>query len=164
VVVVPSTEVHPQVNQDLLYPVDLRGEIDQLQQWLAPVRDQAVARATGAGADAERTQARLWAAFDDLEETFAESRYLLGRQLTLADVQLFVTLVRYDQQVGTDGQAGPPLSAWPQLWAYARELYQQEAFRAVVRLETLAAKRSTLNWEAPVDRAGIGWSVRRLVG
>jgi len=131
-----------------LYPADLRGEIDELERWLRPAVNQGVGIAAGDGDEAAAARAGVQAAFDQLERTFAESRYLLGDRLTLADVRLFVTLVRYDRQANASGRVGPPLSELPNLWDYARELFQQKAFRDTTRFDSFRPRSG----EAAVDR------------
>ena len=139
-----------------LYPEDLRQEIDELERWLLPTVNQGVSAAAGQGADAEAAQAGVRAAFAVLEKTFANSRYLLGDRLTLADVRLFVTLARYDLQANATGRVGPRLPELPNLWAYARDLYQQDAFRATTRFETFAGPTGFVaaDWNEPADRSG----------
>jgi putative glutathione S-transferase len=141
-----------------LYPADLRTEIDELERWLLPALNQGVHRAAGEGPEAETARATVLRAFATLEKTFAESRYLLGERLTLADVRLFVTLARYDSQANAGGRVGPHLPELPHLWAYARDLYQQDAFRATTRFETFGAGRPAVaapEWDRPVDRGRV---------
>jgi glutathionyl-hydroquinone reductase len=137
-----------------LYPAELRLEIDELERWLLPAVNQGVHRAAGEGEDADVARAEVQTAFAALEKTFAESRYLLGDRLTLADVRLFVTLARYDLQANAAGRVGPHLPELPNLWAYARDLYQQDAFRATTRFETFSATAPLADWNEPVDRSG----------
>lgn len=141
-----------------LYPDDLRTEIDELERWLLPALNQGVHRAAGEGVEADAARAGVREVFATLEKVFASSRYLLGDRLTLADVRLFVTLARYDLQVNAAGRVGPRLPELPHLWAYARDLYQQDAFRATTRFETFTTSTSpavvaaVAAWAQPVDR------------
>jgi putative glutathione S-transferase len=142
-----------------LYPADLRGEIDELERWLLPTVNQGVHRATGVGDDAENARAGVRAAFETLDGLLADSRYLLGARLTLADVRLFVTLARYDLQPKVVERIGLPLRELPNLWAYARDLYQQDAFRSTTRFSAfIPANERSLQipgWDEPVSRAQI---------
>lgn len=141
-----------------LYPAELRPEIDELERWLLPAVNQGVHRAAGEGSDAATARAEVQSAFAVLEKTFAGSRYLLGDRLTLADVRLFVTLARYDLQANATGRVGPRLPELPHVWDYARDLYQQDAFRATTRFETFTAApgatAAIADWDQPVDRSG----------
>lgn len=89
-----------------------------------------------------RSQEAYEQAFDDLferleeaESILAKSRYLLGDQLTLADVRLWTTLVRFDPvYVGHFKCNKKRLRDYPNLWNYTLELYQMDAFRETTNL------------------------------
>ena len=73
--------------------------------------------------------ARVFAALDDLDQRLATRRYLLGDAITEADVRLWVTLARFDPVYVTHFKANlRRLVDYPNLWPYARDLYQQPAF------------------------------------
>jgi len=112
-----------------LYPPDLRDEIDELDRWLGPAVNQGVYRAIGASGQSVQARSRLQDAFGRLDRRLANSRYLLGNRLTLADVRLWVTLVRYALPVGGTRRIGAQLSQYGALWAYAQNLYEHEAFQ-----------------------------------
>ena len=70
------------------------------------------------------------AALAELDHRLAGRRLLFGSQLTEADVRLWPTLARFD--TGYNPLAGVSerrLTSFPNLWAYARDLYQRPAFR-----------------------------------
>ncbi|HST86705.1 MAG TPA: glutathione S-transferase C-terminal domain-containing protein [Kineosporiaceae bacterium] len=142
-----------------LYPADLRGEIDELERWLLPTVNQGVHRAIGVGEDAENARAGVRAAFETLDGLLADSRYLLGARLTLADVRLFVTLARYDLQPKVAERIGLRLSELPNLWAYARDLYQQNGFRSTTRFSAFVPANGPgveiPDWDEPVSRSRI---------
>jgi glutathionyl-hydroquinone reductase len=141
-----------------LYPADLRGEIDELERWLLPRFNRGVTRAAEDTDRARSARAGVGAVLTQLEETFGNSRYLLGDRLTLADVRLFVTLVRYDAKANATGRVGPRLTEVPNVWAYARDLFQQDAFRNTTRFDTFTASVrsepvvSVADWNEPVVR------------
>jgi putative glutathione S-transferase len=85
------------------------------------------------------TAGRLLATFRDLNARLARRRYLLGDAITVADVRVWVTLVRYDAGPNAHGAIGPKLSAYPHLWRYARELYSRPAFRTTTDFAAFAA-------------------------
>lgn len=109
-----------------LYPDELRAGIDELDAWILPEVNQTAHLALGDGAQAAEAGRVLRSAFDRLEERLGTRRFLLGDQLTLADVRLWVTLVRYDAGAARTG--APRLAEHPVLWGYARELYAVPAF------------------------------------
>ena len=81
-----------------LYPDALRAEIDEVNDWVYTDVNNGVYRCGFAGKQAsyERAYDRLFAALDRLEERLTDRRYLVGDQITEADVRLFTTLVRFD--------------------------------------------------------------------
>lgn len=71
--------------------------------------------------------------FDQLEvfdSRLAHQPYLLGESITLSDILLFVRLVRFDVvYYYKDKLNQKPLTAFPNLWAYAKRLYHLPAFK-----------------------------------
>jgi glutathionyl-hydroquinone reductase len=135
-----------------LYPPDLRDEIDELDRWLGPAVNQGVYRAIGVGGEAGRARVVLQDAFGRLDHRLANSRYLLGDRLTLADVRLWVTLVRYDVPAGGVQRIGGQLSQYRYLWAYAQHLYEQNAFQRTTDPSTFRAGRGLLDGRVPAVR------------
>ncbi len=128
-------------------PAARRREIDELDDWLGPVVNHGVGTASGTGEAADLARRRLHDAFAELDRQLAARRYLLGDQLSEADVRLWVSLVRYDPS------AEPGLAAYPNLWAYARDLYQLPAFRDTTDISSFPHAGVTLpDWDAPHRR------------
>jgi putative glutathione S-transferase len=72
---------------------------------------------------------RLWDAMDWLESRLDNQRYLMGDTITEADVRLFTTLVRFDPVYHGHFKCNRnKLSEMPNLWAYARDLFQTPGF------------------------------------
>ncbi|MGN1023419.1 MAG: glutathione S-transferase, partial [Lachnospiraceae bacterium] len=70
-----------------------------------------------------------------------DRRFLLGDFVSEADVELFVSLVRFD--AGYSRQLGAVkhrLVDYPNLWGYARDLYQIPAFWQNVDWESIIAR------------------------
>ena len=110
-----------------LYPRELRAEIDALDTDIYERLNNGVYRAGFATAqDAyEEAVTALFATLDELEARLGRQPYLIGERLTLADVRLFTTLVRFDPvYVGHFKCNRRRLADYPNLFAYARELYQ----------------------------------------
>lgn len=117
-----------------LYPPSLRREIDELEAWIRPEVNQG-------GNEA----------FARLDQRLAETRFLLGAQVTLADVRLWVTLVRYDAGAARSGASR--LAEHPALWAYARELYALPAFTRTTDFSSFGGTAEVrAQWEEPTDR------------
>ena len=74
----------------------------------------------------ERAVDILFARLDWLEQRLTTQRYLVGGQLTEADVRLFTTLARFDAvYVGHFKCNLRRLVDYPNLWGYARDLFQR---------------------------------------
>ncbi len=114
-----------------LYPEPLRAEIDALNDRVYASVNNGVYRCGFAGTQEAYDVAvgDLFSTLDELEERLAGRRYLFGDQITEADVRLWVTLARFDSVYITHFKANiRRLVDYPNLWAYARDLYQQPAF------------------------------------
>ena len=80
--------------------------------------------ATSQGAYEEAYDA-LFARLDWLEERLTDRRFLCGDRLTLADVRLFTTLVRFDAVYHTHFMCNHKLiREYDNLWPYLRDLFQ----------------------------------------
>ncbi len=134
------------------YPVEHRAEIDELDRWLGPTVNHGVSRA----ATDQDARAALLDAFDILDVRLTNQRYLLGSEITEADIRLFVTLVRYDVQANADHVINPGLAEYPQLWAYARDLYAHPAFGATTDFSSFAAPGVAIpDWQRPSGRESL---------
>lgn len=130
------------------YPEHLRDEIEALDAQLGPDVNQGISVAGGDGPGAPQARERLLARFAELEERLSGSRFLLGDQLTEADVRLWVSVVRYDAEHNVGGRIGPALPHWPALWRWGRELYALPAFRSTTRFASFTGPGAVqLEWE-----------------
>ncbi|MBT2208406.1 glutathione S-transferase family protein [Actinomadura sp. NEAU-AAG7] len=114
-----------------LYPVELRPEIDELNDLVYRTVNNGVYRAGFATAQDAYEEAfdALFATLDGLEERLAGRRYLLGDAVTEADVRLYPTLARFDAVYYSHFKCNlRRLADYPNLWGYARDLYSIPAF------------------------------------
>jgi glutathionyl-hydroquinone reductase len=114
-----------------LYPERLRAEIDVLNDVVYTTVNNGVYQCGFATTQQAYDTAvtALFATLDDLERRLAGRRYLFGGQITEADVRLWVTLARFDSVYVTHFKANVRrIVDYPNLWAYARDLYQNPAF------------------------------------
>ena len=115
---------HPQVD---LYPADLREEIDALNERVYHRVNNGVYRAGFAMTQDAYEEAfhELFAELEALDDLLGRRRYLAGDRITEADWRLWVTLLRFDAVYYVHFRCnGRMLKDHPNLWAYARELYQ----------------------------------------
>jgi putative glutathione S-transferase len=155
-----------------LYPEPLRAEIDEVNALVYADVNNGVYKAGFATTQAayEAAVTALFARLDWLEARLAGRRYLVGGQLTEADVRLFTTLARFDAVYHYHFKCNlRRLTDYPALWGYARDLYQRPAFGETVDLDHIKrhyyVTHERLNptrvvplgplvdWDAPHDRA-----------
>ncbi len=121
-----------------LYPEELRPEIDALNEVVYASVNNGVYRCGFARSQQAYTEAvtELFRVLDELEQRLAGRRYLLGPDLTEADVRLWVTLARFDVVYYSHFKASVRrLADYPNLWAYARDLYSIPAFRSTTNFD-----------------------------
>lgn len=114
-----------------LYPVELRGEIDALNEILFHEVNNGVYKAGFARSQQayEEACSLVFNRFDILEERLSHSRYLFGDRITESDIRLYVTLARFDIAYYNGFRVNKKmLKDYPNLWGYARDLYQQPGF------------------------------------
>lgn len=114
-----------------LYPVALRGEIDSLNAWILRNINSAVYAVGNVETQTELETAVhvVFGSLDEIEKRLSTNRYLHGDALTESDVRLWVTLARLDVvHHGLYRTNLRKLTDYPNLWSYARELYQIPAF------------------------------------
>jgi len=114
-----------------LWPVDVRDEMESVMERVFTDVNNGVYRCGFAGSQEayEKAFDRLWAAIDWLEERLADRRYLMGESITEADVRLFTTLARFDAVYHGHFKCNrQKLTELPNLWGYARDLYQTRSF------------------------------------
>jgi glutathionyl-hydroquinone reductase len=109
------------------YPKALRGEIDAVNDRVFERVNNGVYKSGFARSQAAYDEAvtALFETMDELEQRLARQRYLAGDRITEADWRLFTTLVRFDPvYVGHFKCNLRRLVEYPNLWPFARELYQ----------------------------------------
>jgi glutathionyl-hydroquinone reductase len=114
-----------------LYPEALRAEIDEVIEPIFRNVNNGVYRCGFAGSQEAYEEAydTLFAELDRLSARLANQRYLVGEQLTEADIRLFTTLVRFDAVYHGHFKCNRnKLAEMPVLWAYARDLFQTPGF------------------------------------
>jgi glutathionyl-hydroquinone reductase len=155
-----------------LYPQPLRDEIDRVNERVYGTVNNGVYRAGFAKTQEAYDEAftQLFESLAWLEELLGEGRYLAGEQITEADWRLFPTLVRFDTVYYLHFRCnGRRIVDHPNLWAYARELYQRPGIAETVAMyeikthyytthDSLNPKRIVpagpldLDWSAPHGR------------
>lgn len=116
-----------------LYPDELADDIDALDEWILPQVNR------GSGRELQQ-------ALERIDRILGRDAFLLGDRLTLADIRLWVTLVRHDAAAARTG--APRLSELPALWNYARALYAIPAFTRTTDFDSFGGAAVKADWEA----------------
>ncbi|MEZ5085367.1 MAG: glutathione S-transferase C-terminal domain-containing protein [Tessaracoccus sp.] len=114
-----------------LWPADKRGEMEEVMRRVYTEVNNGVYRCGFAGSQQAYDEAydRLFTTLDWLEERLGRTRYLMGETITEADVRLFTTLVRFDPVYHGHFKCNRnKLTEMPNLWGYARDLFQTPGF------------------------------------
>ncbi len=154
-----------------LYPEALRPEIDRLGEELFENVNNGVYKAGFATTQRAYEEAfdALFKTLDDLERRLSTRRYLVGHQLTEADIKLFPTLVRFDAVYFGHFKCNlRRLVDYPNLWGYTRDLYSRPGFGDTVDFDhikrhyyathdninptRIVPKGPDLDWTAPHKR------------
>ena len=155
-----------------LYPEALRPEIDEMSAILYTDVNDGVYKAGFATTQTayDDAFAVLFARLEWLEDRLSRRRYLLGDQLTEADIRLYPTLARFDAvYVGHFKCNLRRLVDYPNLWGYARDLYSRPAFKETTNFDHIkrhyycthpqinpsgvVPKGPLVDWDEPNDRS-----------
>lgn len=121
-----------------LYPEALRPEIEAVNQLIYKDVNNGVYKSGFASSQSayETAVSALFDRLDWLEERLAKQRFLVGSQLTEADIRLFTTLARFDAVYFVHFKCNlRRLVDYPNLWAYARDLYQRDGIGETVNFD-----------------------------
>ena len=121
-----------------LYPAPLRPEIDAINAVVYEHVNNGVYKAGFAASQETYEQAfdALFRTLDELEARLGRQRFLVGDRVTDADICLFPTLARFDAVYHGHFQCNlRRLVDYPNLWGYARDLYQRPAFGETVNID-----------------------------
>lgn len=121
-----------------LYPEALRAECDLVNERVYNTVNNGVYRAGFASTQKAYEEAvfPLFESLDWLEERLSRSRYLVGEQMTEADLRLAMTLFRFDPvYVGHFKCNLKRIVDYPNLWAYTRDIYQTPGIAETVNFD-----------------------------
>ena len=140
-----------------LYPAQLRDEIDEIEALIYDTVNNGVYKAGFSTSQRvyEREVRALFETLDMLEERLATQRYLVAsEQPTEADWRLFTTLARFDAVYYVHFKCNVRrLVDYPNLWAYARDLYQSHGIADTVRLDQI--KRHYYTTHPQINPSGL---------
>ena len=131
-----------------LYPEELRNEINDFNDWLFPNINNAHYRMAFCQSITAYEEAfeDYFAAMDQLEERLSKNRFLFGDYVTDSDVRFFVTLARFDTSYYRNlGPLKHRVVDYPNIWGYARDLYEIPAFKNNTYFKDFAKGRGDKN-------------------
>jgi putative glutathione S-transferase len=121
-----------------LYPVDLRPEIDQLNNYIYEQVNDGVYRAGFATSQSAYEQAvrYLFNALDVLDSRLSTQRYLFGSSPVETDWRLFVTLIRFDAVYHGHFKCNiRRIVDYPNLFGYLKDLYQYDGVAETANMD-----------------------------
>ena len=121
-----------------LYPAHLRPEIDSVNALIYEDVNNGVYKAGFAASQSayEAAVLPLFARLDWIEDRLGSRRYLIGEEITEADIRLFTTLVRFDAVYFGHFKCNlRRVVDYANLWRYARDLYQRPGFGDTVNFD-----------------------------
>ena len=123
-----------------LYPEGMRIEIDEINQYIYTNINNGVYKC-GFAANQEVYEgevANLFNALDKIELRLAGRTYLVGDRLSLADIRLFVTLIRFDavyfNHFKTNRQH---IYEYINLWSFVKLLYNNDQIKPTVKFDEI---------------------------
>ncbi|MEO0349583.1 MAG: glutathione S-transferase C-terminal domain-containing protein [Cyanobacteria bacterium P01_A01_bin.15] len=144
---------HPAPN---LYPTKLKSEIDRWNTRIYATVNNGVYRCGFAQTQTAYEIAcnELFDTLDHIDTTLANQRYLCGDTLTLADVRLFTTLIRFDVAYhGLFKCNRRRIADYKHLSGYVRDIYQLDGIAATCDIN--AIKRDYFGNLFPLNPGGI---------
>lgn len=125
-------------NDDDYHPEHLQAEIDAMNDFVYPNINNGVYKA-GFSTNQnvyEKEVKNLFVALNKLEEHLADQDYLVGNQLTEADIRLFTTLVRFDPVYFGHFKCNiKALVDYPNLWNYTKRIYNHAGIAETVNFD-----------------------------
>ena len=158
-------------NTDDYWPEELRDAIEEVNSRIYDTLNNGVYRSGFATSQEAYDEAvtQLFDTMEWLEDRLSQNRYLMGDRITEADWRLVPTLFHFDPVYHLHFKCNRKrLIDYPNLWAYARELYQWPGVAATVNFDHIVRHyhyshesinphriipiNPVLNWEDPHGR------------
>jgi putative glutathione S-transferase len=130
---------NPQVD---LYPEELQQKIDYVNAWVYPTFNNGVYRCGFSTTQAVYDNAIdvLTKSFDHINEILKKQHFLVGNQITEADIRLFVTLVRFDEVYAVYFKTNTRCVIMaPAILDFCRRIYQMEGIAETCDMDQIKA-------------------------
>lgn len=123
-----------------LNPPELQAEQEKVNEWIYRTINNGVYRCGFARSQQAYDEAitELTESFDRIDQILQRQRYIAGDRLTLADIRLFVTLVRFDEVYVVYFKTNTrSVAHTPAILNYCREIYQIPGVKETVNMEQI---------------------------
>lgn len=123
-----------------LYPEDMVDDIEAANDWIYPALNNGVYRCGFATTQEAYDEAieELTEAFDKVDSVLQKQRYIAGDKPSLADIRLFVTLLRFDEVYQVYFKTNTrSVTHTPSILNYCREIYQMPGVADTVNMEQI---------------------------
>jgi len=110
-----------------LSPVELKKDMEEVNAWVYKGINNGVYKCGFAKSQEAYSEAfgELFEALDKCETILAKNRYICGKKLTMSDIRLFVTIIRFDEVYAVYFKTnGKLIREYPNILGWTRELYQ----------------------------------------
>ena len=147
-----SSEIIKMLNSELndfakypnldLNPSDRNEQMDNVDTWIYPNLNNGVYRCGFATSQPAYDKAitDLTEAFDKVDEILKTQRFIAGDTLTLSDIRLFVTLLRFDEVYAVYFKTNSRTVSYTEsILNYCREMYQMAGVAETVNMEQIKA-------------------------
>ena len=127
----------PNANTDY-YPSHLMQEIDVINDLTYSSINDGVYKCGFARTQSAYDKAviELYSALDKVEDILGKSRYLVGDDITEADIRLFMTLIRFDEVYVVYFKCNVKrIADYPNILDYCRDLYQSPNFAECISMD-----------------------------
>lgn len=125
----------PAAGTEDLYRSDLRGAINELNRSLTEPLARRIREATTSAQARRAVRSEL----DALDHRLRNSDFLVGDRLTLADIRLFVLIVRFDTANNVGRSIAPGIDAYPFLHRWALRLLRRHEYATTTQFDAFAA-------------------------
>lgn len=125
-------------NTDNYYPEDLQAQIDEMNNFIYPNINNGVYRAGFATSQEayEEAVTDVFTALDKLENHLQDTDWLVGNQITEADIRLWTTLIRFDAVYHGHFKCNlKQITDYPNLWNYTKRIYNLPGLAETVNMD-----------------------------
>lgn len=121
-----------------LYPEELAEQIEEANAWITAKINAYKCGFARSQEQYDHGYESYFTAMEQLDGYLENRRFLFGDYITLADIHLYVCLVRFYMVYNLIFKANKKrLTDYRNLWGYARDLYQTEGFREYTRFDQI---------------------------